>query len=78
MKRKKDKKLAYKIACMNCNKCYIGETRREKSTRMKEHQKDINKMADSSNIVKHITEYKHGFNLIRLKHYLMKTIGSAE
>jgi arginyl-tRNA--protein-N-Asp/Glu arginylyltransferase len=61
MKRKKDKKLAYKIACMNCNKCYIGETRREKSTRMKEHQKDINKMADSSNIVKQITEQKTFF-----------------
>ncbi len=43
MKRKKDKKLAYKIACMNCNKCYIGETRREKSTRMNEHQKSITK-----------------------------------
>jgi arginyl-tRNA--protein-N-Asp/Glu arginylyltransferase len=62
MKRKRIKKLVYKIPCMNCNKCYIGETRREKSTRMKEHQKGIKKMSDSSNIVKHITEHKHSFN----------------
>ena len=59
---KKGKKLIYKIPCINCSKCYIGETGREKSTRMKEHQKDINKKSDSSNIAKHVTEHKHSFN----------------
>ena len=59
---KKEKKLIYKIPCINCSKCYIGETGREKSTRMKEHQKDINKKSDSSNIAKHVTEHKNSFN----------------
>ena len=60
--RRKKKNLIYKIPCINYSKCYIRETGREKSTRMKEHQKDINKKSDSSNIAKHVTEHKHSFN----------------
>ena len=29
---------------------------------MKEHQKDIKKMSDSSKITKHVTEHRHSFN----------------
>jgi len=61
-KMKKDKKLVYKISCMNCNKCCIGETGREKNTRRKEHQKDIKSTSNSSNLVKHVIEHKHFFN----------------
>ncbi|CAF3431518.1 unnamed protein product [Rotaria socialis] len=60
-KTTKDKKLVYKIPCNNCNKYYIGETNRDKPTRMKEHQKDIKNLSDSSNVVKHAIEQKHTF-----------------
>jgi hypothetical protein len=61
-KMKKDKKLVYKISCMNCNKGYIGETGREKTTRRREHQKDIKNTSNSSNLVKRVIEHKHLFN----------------
>lgn len=35
---KKNKKLVYKISCLDCDKCYVGETSREKTTRIKEHE----------------------------------------
>jgi arginyl-tRNA--protein-N-Asp/Glu arginylyltransferase len=59
---KRTKKLVYKIQCTNCEKCYIGETNREKSIRLKEHQKDIKKSSDKSNIAKHANDHKHAFN----------------
>lgn len=31
----------YKIPCKNCNKCYIGQTRRYLETRLKEHKNNI-------------------------------------
>ena len=58
---KKMKKLVYKIPCSNCDKCYIGETNREKSTRMKEHKKDIRNSSESSHVAKHANKEKHSF-----------------
>ena len=66
-KMEKDKKLVYKIACNECKKFYIGETSREKSTGMKEHQKDIRSVSNSSNTVKHVTQHKHAFNFQQAK-----------
>ena len=60
---KKDKKVIYKIKCNDCDKVYIGETSRNKSTRMKEHSKDIKNFSDNSNIAKHVNEQKHSFNI---------------
>jgi hypothetical protein len=62
---KKNKKLVYKIPCLNCDKCYIGETKREKEIRMKEHQADIQKHKQCSNVAKHANENKHSFNFIQ-------------
>ena len=34
----------YRIDCMNCKKCYIGETKRKLATRVKEHRKEVEKL----------------------------------
>ena len=66
-KTKINKKLIYKIPCINCNKSYIGETNREKSTRMKEHEKDIRKLSNTSNVAKHVIEHNHSFNFNKVE-----------
>ncbi|CAF2145990.1 unnamed protein product [Rotaria magnacalcarata] len=58
---KKTKKLVYKLKCNNCENCYIGETNREKITRLKEHKKDIKKCSETSNIAKHVHDKNHSF-----------------
>ena len=59
---KKEKKVVYKISCKDCDNLYIGETCREKSVRMKEHQKDIRNFSDKSHIAKHVIDHKHSFD----------------
>ena len=34
----------YKIACRNCGKCYIGETKRKLDVRVKEHREEVEKL----------------------------------
>jgi hypothetical protein len=70
---KKKKKLVYKIPCLNCDKCYIGETNREKETRMKEHKADIRKHTESSNVAKHANEEKHSFNFTQSETIALET-----
>ena len=57
IKRGKDKLLSnqnvYKISCDDCNAddcelCYVGQTKRKLSTRLREHISDTNKKTDSS------------------------------
>ncbi|UYV67704.1 hypothetical protein LAZ67_5001653 [Cordylochernes scorpioides] len=50
-KQKKD--LVYQIPCLNCNSAYIGETSRDLSIRIKEHQRNISKLNPNSLIVDH-------------------------
>ena len=38
--------MVYKIACMNCNATYIGQTKRQLNIRIKKHQSDINKKSN--------------------------------
>ncbi|CAN7951170.1 unnamed protein product, partial [Ixodes pacificus] len=33
--------VVYKVNCQDCDKCYIGETGRKQSTRLKEHRRDV-------------------------------------
>ena len=59
---KKIKRLVYQVPCSNCDRCYIGETNREKSARIKEHKKYIRNNSESSHIVKHANKEKHSFD----------------
>ncbi|KYN13987.1 hypothetical protein ALC57_13817, partial [Trachymyrmex cornetzi] len=59
----KNNNVIYKINCDNCNASYVGQTKRQLQTRIKEHRNNIR--LDQSNhsvITKHIKEYNHTFN----------------
>ncbi|UYV65004.1 hypothetical protein LAZ67_3002762 [Cordylochernes scorpioides] len=72
-KQKKD--LVYQIPCLNCNSVYIGETSRDLSIRIKEHQRNISKLNPNSLIVDHVRETGHtpDFNNTRILHSNAKT-----
>ncbi|UYV60750.1 PDE2A [Cordylochernes scorpioides] len=72
-KQKKD--LVYQIPCLNCNSVYIGETSRDLSIRIKEHQRNISKLNPNSLIVDHVRETGHtpDFNNTRILHTNAKT-----
>ncbi|UYV75456.1 hypothetical protein LAZ67_13000335 [Cordylochernes scorpioides] len=72
-KQKKD--LVYQIPCLNCNSVYIGETSRDLSIRIKEHQRNISKLNPNSLIVDHVRETGHtpDFNNTRILHTKAKT-----
>ena len=62
---KKNKNLIYRIPCLNCNKCYVDETSRNKQTRMKEHESDVRMFIESSNVAKHANTENHSFDFTR-------------
>ncbi|UYV79396.1 hypothetical protein LAZ67_17002464 [Cordylochernes scorpioides] len=72
-KQKKD--IVYQIPCLNCNSVYIGETSRDLSIRIKEHQRNISKLNPNSLIVDHVRETGHtpDFNNTRILHTNAKT-----
>ena len=70
---KKKKKLVYKISCKNCEKCNIGETSGEIEIRMKEHQSEIRKNAEYSNIAKYVNENKHSFGFTQAETLILET-----
>jgi hypothetical protein len=49
----REKKMIYKIPCKNCDSVYIGETSRDKTTRMREHQKNIKTNDPNSKVATH-------------------------
>jgi hypothetical protein len=57
-----DSKIIYKIQCNDCESIYIGETARDKTTRMKEHQNNIKKMDHNSRIFQHVYHNSHTMN----------------
>ncbi|CAF1549089.1 unnamed protein product [Rotaria sordida] len=56
---KTHKKLVYAINCKDCDKKYIGETKRMKLTRIKEHINDIRKNKLTSLIAQHCNINNH-------------------
>jgi predicted GIY-YIG superfamily endonuclease len=56
---KKTKNVVYKIPCKDCNLVYVGETSRDRNTRMKEHAADIRKNKATSDIAKHMNSFHH-------------------
>jgi len=50
----------YKINCSNCENSYVGQTKRQLGTRLKEHKSDIKKKSGNLSVVsKHILENNH-------------------
>lgn len=47
--------IVYKIDCNNCNACYVGQTKRHLSTRIKEHRVGIKKHVNCHSVV---SEYR--------------------
>ena len=59
----KNNNITYKVNYNNCNASYVGQTKRQLQTRIKEHSNNI-KLDQSkySVISKHITETNHDFD----------------
>ncbi|XP_071652241.1 uncharacterized protein [Temnothorax longispinosus] len=53
----------YKICCKNCDASYVGQTKRQLRTRIKEHQANIRLDASKHSVVsEHITKFNHAFD----------------
>jgi len=60
---KSQKEVVYKINCLNCNSSYVGQTKRQFKTRLKEHISDINKKNGVLSVVSnHRIEHNHDMN----------------
>ena len=60
LKKESNKNLIYKIDCKNCDKTYVGQTKRLLKTRTEEHEKNIKLKASSHNVItKHVLEYNN-------------------
>jgi len=60
--------VVYKIICKGCNASYVGQTKRQLQTRIKEHRNNIK--LDSSKhsvITEHILKYSHTFDWDNIK-----------
>ena len=68
---KKNKQILYKVPCKTCDLVYIGETARDRTTRMKEHQTAIKKNLADSDLAKHVNNEKHDADFTNVE-----TIGS--
>lgn len=59
---KKDEKfyVVYKISCKDCNASYVGQTKRQLQTRLKEHKYNIRLDSDKQSVVsEHICNFGH-------------------
>jgi len=55
--------VVYKINCLNCDNSCVGQTKRQLSTRLKEHMSDIRKKNDTLSVISnHRLEYNHDMN----------------
>ena len=59
VKKEDTSEIVYQVKCSDCEKVYIGESGRELGTRIKEHQRNINKQEANSQIYKHLEESGH-------------------
>ena len=51
--------VVYKLGCMDCNACYVGETGRQVDDRMTEHQRDITNQKATSKVFQHVNKTGH-------------------
>jgi len=55
--------VVYKISCSNCDMSYVGQTKRQLCTRIKEHMSDIKKKNGLLSVISnHRLEYNHDMN----------------
>jgi len=54
--------VVYKIQCNDCNASYVGQTKRQLKTRIKEHRNNIKLPSKPSVITEHTIEYSHSFD----------------
>ncbi|EZA57997.1 hypothetical protein X777_02005, partial [Ooceraea biroi] len=60
--------VVYQIERMDCDACYIGQTKRHLNTRIRKHQLDIRKKESSWSVVsKHRTHNDHNFDWTNVK-----------
>lgn len=59
----KHSNVVYKISCNECDASYIGQTKRQLQTRVKEHRSNINKLTNSPSVIsQHRLSHNHEFN----------------
>ncbi|XP_050524101.1 uncharacterized protein LOC126895864 [Daktulosphaira vitifoliae] len=57
----------YKIQCESCNKCYVGQTKRNIGVRFKEHLRNIkNQEVEKSPVAEHLLTHNHSIKTIKL------------
>jgi hypothetical protein len=55
--------VVYKILCRECEAAYVGQTKRQLKTRVKEHRSDINRNPGSPSVIScHRLETDHDFD----------------
>lgn len=60
--------VVYKISCAQCEATYVGQTKRQLATRIKEHKYDINKKCGSPSVItEHRLKHNHDFDWDNIK-----------
>jgi len=58
----------YKISCINCDATYVGQTKRQLRTRIKEHKNNIKQDQFRHSVIsEHIIKYNHSFDWDNIK-----------
>ena len=57
----------YRINCNDCAKCYVGQSSRVLSVRIKEHQRDCKNKKETSAVYSHVKESGHSFDFNNVK-----------
>jgi len=55
--------VVYKISCNDCNASYVGQTKRQLKTRLKEHKNNLKQDSSKHSVIsEHIVKYNHSFD----------------
>jgi hypothetical protein len=53
------KGVIYKVKCKDCEKVYVGETKKTLDERLKQHKDDVRLMRENNAIFRHVFEFSH-------------------
>ena len=63
LEHQRQSNVVYRISCLDCDAKYIGQTKRQLKTRIREHRQDINRKSGSPSVISHHKiENNHEFN----------------